>query len=45
MDEKTAVMEMRPQIGQRYNICKIEVIKEAKLFDFTYVSTDIKEDK
>lgn len=45
LDEKTAVMEMRPQLGQQYNICKIEVIKEAKLFDFTYVPTDIKEDE
>lgn len=45
IDEKTAVMEMKPQLGQQYNICKIEIFEEAKLFDFTYVPTDIKENE
>lgn len=38
-------MEMRSQLGQQYNICKVEVIKEVKLFDFTYAPADIKEDE
>ena len=35
-DDKTAIMEMRPQIGQYFNVCKIEICRNILLFDFTY---------
>lgn len=35
-DIKTAILEMRPQMGQDFSIATIEITKEAKLFDFTY---------
>ena len=44
-DVKTAIMEMRPQIGQCFNVCKIEMFKNLKIFDFTYVAAEIKEDE
>ncbi len=44
-DVKTAIMEMRPQIGQCFNVCKIEILKNLKIFDFTYVAAEIKEDE
>ena len=42
-DKKTAIMEMRPQIGQNYNICKIKLCKKIRIFDFTYTTADLKE--
>lgn len=44
-DKKTAIMEMRPQIGQHFNICKIEIRKNIVLFDFTYTTNELKEDE
>lgn len=44
LDEKTAILELRPQLGKMFNIGKIQVTKQAKIFDFTYSSSDI-EDK
>lgn len=42
-DEKTAIMEMRPQIGQHFNVCKIEICRNIMLFDFTYTTNEVKE--
>lgn len=42
-DKKTAIMEMRPQIGQNYNVCKIETCKDIRIFDFTYIPEELKE--
>lgn len=36
-DIKTAILEMRPQMHKMYNIATIEITRDAKLFDFTYV--------
>ncbi len=44
-DEKTAIMEMRPQIGQYFNVCKIEICSNILLFDFTYTTNELKEDE
>ena len=44
-DKKTAIMEMRPQIGQYFNVCKIEIRKNIVLFDFTYTTNELKEDE
>lgn len=44
MDEKTAVMELKPRMNQQYNICKIRMKQEAKIFDFTYIPQDVGED-
>lgn len=44
-DKKTAIMEMRPQIGQHFNVCKIETTKDIRIFDFTYMSSELKEDE
>lgn len=44
-DKKTAIMEMRPQIGQHFNVCKIETCKDIRIFDFTYISSELKEDE
>lgn len=44
-DEKTAIMEMRPQIGQYFNVCKIEICRNILLFDFTYTTNELKEDE
>lgn len=43
-DEKTAIMEMRPQIGQCFNVCKIEICRNILIFDFTYAANEMKED-
>lgn len=40
---KTAILEMRPQMQKTYNICSIKVVKDAKIFDFTYASTERKD--
>lgn len=42
-DKKTAIMEMRPQIGQCFNVCVIEVCKNVRIFDFTYTAGELKE--
>lgn len=44
-DRKTAIMEMRPQIGQHFNVCRIEICRDIRIFDFTYVSSELKEDE
>lgn len=44
-DIKTAIMEMRPQIDQKFSVCKIEICRDIRIFDFTYVSNDLKEDE
>lgn len=44
-DKKTAIMEMRPQIGQHFNVCKIETFKDIRIFDFTYISSKLKDDE
>ena len=44
-DDKTAIMEMRPQIGQYFNVCKIEICSNILLFDFTYTTNELKEDE
>ena len=41
-DEKTAIMEMRPQIGQYFNVCKIEIRRNILIFDFTYTTNELK---
>lgn len=38
MDIKTAILEMRPQMQKMYNIATIKIIRDAKIFDFTYSS-------
>lgn len=42
-DIKTAILEMRPQMEKSYNVCSVKVIKDAKIFDFTYAPTEIKD--
>lgn len=44
-DIKTAILEMRPQMQKMYNIATIEIIRDAKIFDFTYSPEKIKEDE
>ena len=44
-DKKTAIMEMRPQIGQSFNICEIEICRDIRIFDFTYSVGELKEDE
>lgn len=44
-DIKTAILEMRPQMQEMYNIATIEIIRDAKIFDFTYSPEKIKEDE
>lgn len=44
-DKKTAIMEMRPQIGQCFNVCEIEICKDIRIFDFTYSAGELKEDE
>lgn len=44
-DKKTAIMEMRPQIEQCFNVCEIKICKDIRIFDFTYVSGELKEDE
>lgn len=44
-DKKTAIMEMRPQIAQYFNVCKIEICRNIVLFDFTYTTNEMKEDE
>lgn len=44
-DKKTAIMEMRPLIGQSFNVCKIEICKDIRIFDFTYTTGKLKEDE
>lgn len=44
-DKKTAIMEMRPQIGQCFNICEIEICKDIRIFDFTYIAGKPKENE
>lgn len=44
-DKKTAIMEMRPQIGQSFNVCEIEICKDIRIFDFTYSTGELKEDE
>ena len=44
-DQKTAIMEMRPQIGQYFNVCKIEICRNILIFDFTYTANELKEDE
>lgn len=44
-DIKTAILEMRPQMQKMYNIAIIEIIRDAKIFDFTYSPEKIKEDE
>lgn len=36
---------MRPQMQKMYNIATIEIIRDAKIFDFTYSPEKIKEDE
>ncbi len=35
-DVNTAILEQRPQMGKMYNIATVQLIKDAKIFDFTY---------
>ncbi len=42
-DKNTAIMEMRPLIGQYFNVCKIEICRNILLFDFTYTTNEVKE--
>lgn len=44
-DEKTAIMEMRPQIGQFFNVCKIAISRNILIFDFTYTTNEMKENE
>lgn len=44
-DIKTAILEMRPQMQKMYNIATIEIKRNAKMFDFTYSSKELKEDE
>lgn len=44
-DKKTAIMEMRPQIGQCFNVCAIEICKDIRIFDFTYTTGEPKENE
>lgn len=44
-DKRTAIMEMRPQIGQCFNICNIEICKDIRIFDFTYTAGELKENE
>lgn len=40
-DIKTAILEMRPQMQKMYNIATVELIKDARIFDFTYSPAEI----
>lgn len=42
-DIKTAILEMRPQMQKMYNIATVELIKDARIFDFTYSPTEIQD--
>lgn len=44
-DPKTAIMEMRPQIGQHFNVCKIEIRRNILLFDFTYTPDKLEDNE
>jgi arsenate reductase len=44
-DVKTAILEMRPQMQKIYNIATVELVKDAKIFDFTYSPAQFKEDE
>lgn len=44
-DKKTAIMEMRPQNGQYFNVCKIILCRNILLFDFTYKTNEMKENE
>ncbi len=44
-DKKTAIMEMRPQLGQCFSVCEIEICKDIRIFDFTYSMGELKEDE
>ncbi len=44
-DKKTAIMEMRPQIGQLFNVCEIELCRDIRIFDFTYSAVELKENE
>lgn len=41
-DVRTALKEMRPQIGQTYSVANIEIIDDVKLFDISNESIDVK---
>lgn len=43
MDRKTAIQEMKPQIGRMYSVCKIVLLEDIKIFDFAYMKTELKE--
>lgn len=42
---KTAIMEMRPQIGQNFSVCQVEICRDICIFDFTYIANELKEDE
>ncbi|MCI9477140.1 MAG: RES family NAD+ phosphorylase [Emergencia sp.] len=44
-DVRTAILEMRPQMQKMYNIATVELIKDAKIFDFTYSPDEVKADE
>lgn len=43
-DKKTAIMEMRPQIGQYFNVSTIEICRDILIFDFTYTANEQQKD-
>ena len=44
-DKKTAIMEMRPQIGQCFNVCMLEICKNVRVFDLTYTAGELEENE
>lgn len=42
-DISTAILEMRPQLEGIYSIATVKLIKDAKMFDFTYSPEEVKE--
>ena len=41
MDRKTAIQEMKPQIGRMYSVGKIILMEDVKIFDFAYTKTEL----
>lgn len=41
MDRKTAIQEMKPQIGRMYSVGKIILREDVKIFNFAYTKTEL----
>lgn len=41
VDRKTAIQEMKPQIGRMYSVGKIILMEDVKIFDFAYTKKEL----